>query len=72
MYLRGLTDGLFLMKAFDAKGSAGCLPAEMPISTAEAKRDLELFLQGHPEAMGNSAGLAAVAAITQAYPCSRK
>jgi hypothetical protein len=68
-YLQGLTDGLFLMKGFIDNGNAGCLPADRPISLAEAQTDFELFLRDHPELAQNSAGLVAAAGIMRAYPC---
>lgn len=70
-YFRGLTDGLFLMKASLDHGDAGCLPSESPISEAEAKGDFELFLRDHPDAAKNSAGLVATFAIMRAHPCSK-
>jgi hypothetical protein len=68
-YLRGLTDGLFLMKQFHDKGGAGCLPENTPISIVEAKADFELFLSEHPEASQNSAGIVVGFGIMRAHPC---
>jgi hypothetical protein len=68
-YLQGLTDGLFLMRGFIENGNAGCLPADRPISLAEAQADFEVFLRDHPELAQNSAGLVAAAGIMRAYPC---
>lgn len=69
LYFRGLTDGLFLMKAFVDKGNAGCLPTDTPISNAEAEGDFSLFLRDHPEARENSAAIVAVFGIMRAHPC---
>ncbi|MGA7675852.1 MAG: Rap1a/Tai family immunity protein [Rhizomicrobium sp.] len=69
LYFRGLTDGLFLMKAFVGKSNAGCLPTDTPISTAEAEGDFALFLRDHPEARENSAAIVAGFGIMRAHPC---
>ena len=70
-YFRGLTDGLFLMKSFIDSGNAGCLPADSPISTGEARGDFELFLRDHPEAAQNSAAIAVGFGIMRAHPCPK-
>jgi hypothetical protein len=68
-YLRGITDGLFLMRMFAAAGKAGCLPLDTPISNSEARAEFNVFLLAHPDMAQNSAGLVAAAAIIQAHPC---
>jgi hypothetical protein len=70
-YLRGLTDGLFLMKAFEGANRAGCLPSDSPISNDEARRDFEAYLRQHPESAENSAGLVVAFAIMAAHPCQK-
>jgi hypothetical protein len=71
IYLRGLTDGLFLMRAFTDKGKAGCLPKDSPISNGEARTDFELFFRAHPELAQQSASLVAAFGIVQAHPCPK-
>jgi hypothetical protein len=68
-FLRGLTDGLFLMKAFTNAEKAGCLPSDSAVSIAEARAEFKAFFVAHPEMADNAAGLVAVAAIMRAHPC---
>jgi hypothetical protein len=68
-YIRGLTDGLFLRKAFADGGKGKCLPADTPIPNGEARADFIAFVSAHPEALKNSAGVVATAAIIAAHPC---
>jgi len=68
-YIRGLTDGLFLMKVFSDAGKAGCLPPDGAISVAEGRAEFEAFFLKHSEMATNSAGVVAALAIVQAHPC---
>jgi len=68
-YMRGLTDGLFVMQSFAANKRRTCLPTDTAISNAEARRIFESWLRAHPEAATNSAGMVATFAIVSAYPC---
>jgi len=68
VYFRGLTDGLFMMTT--NLGKTGCLPAESPISNAEARHQFESFFKEHPEAAQNSAAIVASYAIMKAHPCA--
>ena len=66
-YMRGLTDGLFMMQVFAEKHRPTCLPSNGPVSNAEARSIFESWLKTHPELTNNSAGLVASYAIMDAY-----
>ena len=68
-YLRGLTDGLFMMQVFAEKRHPTCLPSNTPVSVLDARRIFGDWLKMHPEAANDSAGLVAAHAIVEAYPC---
>ena len=68
-FIRGLTDGLFMMKSFTDAQKAGCLPSDGALSIAEARAEFEAFFLKHQDMADNSAGLVAVAGIMLAHPC---
>jgi hypothetical protein len=72
MYLRGLTDGLFLDKSFADARNGGCLPTDSPVSIAEAKGEFEAYLAANPNLAENSAGLVAAFGIMVGHPCPAK
>jgi hypothetical protein len=68
-YMRGLTDGLFLMQTFVEKKGGVCLPPDQPVSLSDARRIFAAWLPNHPQFATNSAGLVVAAAIADAYKC---
>jgi hypothetical protein len=70
-YIRGLTDGLFMMQVFSERQQRTCLPSDAPIGNADARRIFDAWLKAHPEAAANSAGLVATYAIVSAYQCGK-
>ena len=69
-YIRGLTDGLFMMQVFAEKHLPTCLPGDTPVPSAKARLIFENWLKAHPQAAKNSAALVAGYAIVSAYPCN--
>jgi hypothetical protein len=69
-YLRGLTDGLWIMQSLANDKTRTCLPVEEPIGVQEARVTFETWLQGHPGAARNSAGLVAAMSLIYAHKCS--
>jgi Ssp1 endopeptidase immunity protein Rap1a len=68
-YLRGLTDGLFIMQSLANQGTRTCMPTDEAIGVPEARAVFEAWLQGHPSSAANSAGLVAAFAIVNAHKC---
>jgi hypothetical protein len=68
-YMRGLTDGLWMMRVLAEDHQPTCLPANTPIAVGEARRMFEAWLRTHPETATNSAGLVATMAIVKSYNC---
>ncbi len=69
VYLRGLTDGLFMMQILASKQRAACFPITAAIDVSEARRLFELWLASHPDQSVNSAAVVAFTALASAYPC---
>jgi hypothetical protein len=69
-YFRGLTDALFVMQSLADKGTHTCMPANEPISIQQARVVFERFLQSHPNAVENSAGIVSAMAQVYAHKCS--
>jgi len=70
-YVRGLTDGFFLMQEYANYSMTPCLPKDASVSIIEAQALFDLYLKAHPSAADNSAGLVMGQAIVQAYPCRK-
>jgi hypothetical protein len=68
-YIRGLTDGLFMMQVFSDEHRATCLPGNTPISVTEARRIFEQWLREHPESGTNSAAVVVSVAMINAHKC---
>jgi hypothetical protein len=68
-YLRGLTDGLFVMQSLAGKGTRTCLPLNEAIGVQEARMVFESWLRSHPNAVSNSAGLVAAMSLVYSHNC---
>jgi hypothetical protein len=68
-YLRGITDGLFMLAAAQDSNVPLCLPQDGPISPAEARDDFNSYVADHPEALQHAAGMTAAIAIIKAHSC---
>jgi hypothetical protein len=68
-YLRGLTDGLFMLAAAQDSNVPLCLPQDGPVSPAEARDDFNSYVADHPEALQHAAGMTAAIAIIKAHSC---
>jgi hypothetical protein len=69
-YFRGLTDALFVMQSLADKGTRTCMPVSEPIGIQQARVVFEGFLQSHPNAAKNSAGIVSAMAQVYAHKCS--
>ena len=68
-YLRGLTDALFVMQSLASRGTRTCVPTNEAIGIQEARMTFEAYLQSHPSAASNSAGLVAAMSLVYAHAC---
>ena len=68
-YLRGVTEGLFMIGAVEQSGAPVCLPDDGPVSPAEAKSEFQDYLADHPDSLGHSAGLVVTFGIIAAHGC---
>jgi hypothetical protein len=68
-YMRGLTDGLFVMQSLEDKGTRTCLPVDAAISVQDARVTFEGWLREHPNTATNSAGLVAAMSLVYAHKC---
>jgi len=68
-YLRGLTDGMFVMQSLINQGTRTCLPTNWSIGVPEARAVFETWVRTHPNAIDDSAGLVAAMALVQAHKC---
>jgi len=68
-YLRGLTDGMFVMQTLINQGTRTCLPTNWSIGVPEARAVFETWVRTHPNAIDDSAGLVAAMALVQAHKC---
>ena len=70
-YMRGFTDGLFMMQVFAEKhGLRACL-ATGQSATQKPEASFKSWLKTHPKSTNNSAGLVASYAIMDAYRCQK-
>lgn len=69
VYIRGFTDGLFMMQEFQTNSMKPCFPPNQPVSDQAAKQLFSAYLRRRPSAADNSAGLVLGMALHDAFPC---
>jgi hypothetical protein len=69
LYLRGVTDALFVTQSIHNRGIPTCLPADQAVSVQDARVSFEAYLTKRPQDASNSAGLIATMAIVTAHAC---
>lgn len=68
-YMRGITDGIWMMQMMANDHTPTCTPENTPISVADARRAFKQWVDAHPEQQTHSAGLVAAWALVAAYKC---
>jgi hypothetical protein len=70
-YLRGLSDGLFVMQLVASRGKRVCLPNETPVPILDTRRIFQQYLTNHPKEAVNSATVVVSFALFEAYKCNQ-
>jgi hypothetical protein len=69
VYLRGLTDGMFVMQSLASQGKPTCMSSDQPVSVPQARATFGKWLRQHPEKLQSSAGVVAAFAQILAHQC---